>query len=77
MTRLNLAQTCLLDVSGELGAKAKAQLHEHVAKYPAALVEYELARVKFDLLGYRPKPDFSDELKRLIAAQNERGVHLK
>ena len=40
MTRLNLPQTCLLDVSGELGKKAKAQLEEHVARYPAALLEH-------------------------------------
>jgi hypothetical protein len=77
MTRLNLAQTCLLDVSGELGAKAKAQLQEHVAKYPAALVEHELTRVQFDLLRSMPKPEFSEERKRLIAAQIKRGIHLK
>lgn len=77
MTRLNLAQTCLLDVSGELGAKAKAQLREHVAKYPAALVEHELVRVQFELLRSMPKPEFSEGRKRLIAAQIKRGVHLK
>lgn len=77
MTRLNLAQTCLLDVSGELGAKAKAQLAEHVEKYPAALLEYELIRGQFDLLRSLPKPELSDEQKREMASAIKQGVHRK
>ncbi len=75
MTRLNLPQTCLLDVSGELGKKAKAQLHEHVAKYPAAMLEYELVRGQFELLRSAPKLPFDELAARRTADAIKQGVH--
>jgi hypothetical protein len=75
MTRLNLPQTCLLDVSGELGKKAKAQLHEHVAKYPAAMIEYELVRSQFQLLRSVPRLPLDELAARRMAAAIKQGVH--
>lgn len=60
MSRLNLSQHCLLDVSGELGDKARDKLQDQVATYPAAMLEYEVIRGQFELL--RSIPEFHDTL---------------
>lgn len=75
MKHLNLTHTCLMDVSGELSTKAAAQLHEHTAKFPAALLEYELVRGQFELLKSLPKEELPDEAKRRIADGIKRGIH--
>jgi len=77
MTRLNLPQTCLLDLSGELGQNARKQLHEHIAKYPAALLEYEVLRGNYDLLRSLPKAEISDERQKFLAGQIKQGIHRK
>lgn len=77
MTRLNLAQTCLLHVSGELGTKAKAQLEEHVEQFPAALVEFELVKGQYAMLRSLPQPHMSSEQRRQIASAIKQGVHRK
>ena len=74
---LSLSQTCLLDVSGELGPKGREHLQNHVATYPAAHLEYELVRGRFELLESLPK--FVDQLdqvsKARIAAKIKKGIH--
>ena len=74
---LSLSQTCLLDVSGELGPKGREHLQNHVATYPAAHLEYELVRGRFELLESLPK--FVDQLdqvsKARIAATIKQGIH--
>jgi hypothetical protein len=77
MSRLSLSETCLLDVSGELGRKAKVQLQEHVAKYPAALLEYELTRSQFELLRSMPKVELDEVSRQRIGEAIKRGIHEK
>ena len=77
MTRLNLTETCLLEVSGELGETAKAQLREHIATIPAAKLEYELIKGQFELLQSIPKPTLTDIQKREIASHIKQGNHRK
>ncbi len=77
MTRLNLTESCLLDASGELGAKARAQLHEKVATIPAAKLEYEVIKGQFALLRSLPRPQLTDEEKRHIASNIKQGIHRK
>ncbi len=74
---LSLSQTCLLDVSGELGPKAREHLQQHVATYPAAHLEYELVRGRFAMLQSLPKiEDQMDQVsKARIAAKIKKGIH--
>ena len=74
---LSLSQTCLLDVSGELGPKAWEHLQQHVATYPAAHLEYELVRGRFAMLQSLPKiEDQMDQVsKARIAAKIKKGIH--
>ncbi len=75
--KLSLSQTCLLDVSGELGAGAKEHLQQHVQKYPAAHLEYELAPGRYTLLRSLPgKTDQLDQFTREnIADGIKKGIH--
>jgi len=77
MTRLSLSQTCLLEVSGELGKKAHAQLQEHVAKFPAAMLEYELTRSQFELLRSVPPLPLDEQACRQVAQAIKLGVQQK
>lgn len=77
MSKFNLPQTCLLDVSGELGEKAQAQLHQHVEQFPAALLEYQVVKGQFDLLRSIPKVELAEERKLFLAAQIKQGIHRK
>ncbi len=76
MSRLNLSQHCLLDVSGELSAKAQSKLQDQVATYPAAMLEYEVIRGQFEML--RSIPEFHDTLPsrqtRQIGENIKRGI---
>jgi len=77
MTRLSLTETCLLDVSGELGKKTRAQLHEHMDRIPKAYLEHELIRGQFDLLRSIPKPHMTDDQRRHMASAIKQGIHRK
>lgn len=77
MTRLNLTETCLLEVSGELGAKAHQQLRTHIEKFPAAQLEYELIKGQFELLRSAPKLTLTQDQQRQIASQIKQGLHRK
>jgi len=77
MKRLNLAQTCLLDASGELGEKSRAQLQSHLEKYPAALVESQLIRRQYELLRSHPTLEMSESRKHFLAGQIKQGIHKK
>src|SRR5579872_3439220 len=75
--RLSLSQTCLMDVSGELGKKAREQLHEHVAKFPAAMLEYEVMRGQFNLLRSVPRLPLDEAARKHMADAIKQGVHRK
>jgi hypothetical protein len=77
MTRLNLTETCLLEVSGELGESARGQLREHIATIPAAKLEFEVIKGQFELLQSLPKPVLSESQKREIASSIKQGIHRK
>jgi len=40
MKKLTLTEACLMEASGELGGKAREKLHDHVNRFPRALLEY-------------------------------------
>ena len=75
---LTLSQTCLLDISGELGAKGQEHLEHHVTTYPAANLEYKLIRSRFALLRSLPTLEQQmDQVARArIAAGIKQGIHL-
>jgi hypothetical protein len=75
--KLTLTEACLLEASGELGGKAHAHLQEHIAKYPAALLEYEIARGNLSLLKTLPKVELSEDQKRIIGNNIKAGVQKK
>jgi hypothetical protein len=77
MKNLSLSQTCLLDVSGELGPQAARRLHTHVDLYPAAHLEYELIRSRFNMLRSLPRfQDQADEAaKTRVAESIKSGIH--
>jgi hypothetical protein len=72
--KLTLTEACLMDASGELGANAKAKLHEHVQQFPAALLEYEIARGNMALLKSLPKPTMTDADKKKMANVIKAGI---
>jgi hypothetical protein len=74
MTDLTLQQQCVLDVSGELPPKRAQQLHDAVAAYPAALLEYELVRGQFALLKTLPKVTLPAEREAAIKAAITAGI---
>lgn len=77
MKNLSLSQTCLLDVSGELGPHAARRLQQHVDVYPAAHLEYEVIRSRFAMLRSLPRfQDQADQLtKARIANSIKAGIH--
>ena len=75
--KLTLTEACLMEASGELGGKARARLLEHVQKYPAALLEYEIARGNLALLKMLPKVEISDDEKLALASNIKVGVQRK
>lgn len=77
MARLKLSEACLLEASGELGAKASAKLREKINKYPAALLEYEITRGNLELLRSLPKVQLTPEEQEQIASKIKVGVQQK
>jgi hypothetical protein len=75
--KLTLTEACLMEASGELGGKAQAHLREHIAKYPAALRECEIARANLALLQPLPKVELSEEQRRIIGNDIKAGVQRK
>jgi hypothetical protein len=68
MSNLNLKQTCLLDVSGELPPEARKELLGQISNDPAAINQYETIRKDFALLSMLPIPEPSAEERRRIPA---------
>ena len=77
MTRLTLSEACLMEASGELGAKAHAKLQAHIEKFPAALLEFEIARGNLELLRTLPKVQLTQDEKRQIGSNIKVGIQQK
>jgi hypothetical protein len=75
MTRLNLIDASLLDVSGELGPTARKRLHAHLAKKPAARAKYNAIKTQFARLSAVPRPDLSQAHQHRIAANIKSAIH--
>ena len=77
MKQFSLSKICLLAVSGELGADAWERLRKHLSTHPAARLEYEQLRRRFDQLQSLPRlPEELDPVSRArIAASIKRGIH--
>ncbi len=63
MKQPKLSQSCLLDVSGELGPEASGILREHVETYPSAMFEYDLALSQYKQL--RSLPGIESQMDQL------------
>lgn len=63
MKQPKLSQSCLLDVSGELGPEAGGILREHVETYPSAMFEYDQALSQYKQL--RSLPSVESQIDRL------------
>lgn len=77
MTRLTLSDACLMEASGELGAKAHEKLQSHIEKFPAALLEFEIARGNLELLRTLPKVELSKDERRQISSNIKVGIQQK
>lgn len=77
MTRLTLSEACLMEASGELGAKAHAKLQAHIDKYPAALLEFEIARGNLEMLRTLPKVQLTQDESRQIGSNIKVGIQQK
>jgi hypothetical protein len=75
MTRLNLNDASLLDISGELGPAARAQLHSHLAKKPAARARYNAIAAQYGRLSSLPKPALDPEEAHRIAGDIKAAIH--
>jgi hypothetical protein len=75
MTRLNLTNASLLDISGELGSAAQEQLHEHLDAKPDAQAEYNVLAAQYAVLRSLPKPEVSDALKAGMTARIKAAIH--
>ncbi len=68
MTRLNFKEASLLDVSGELSAKAHEALVGHIGENSVASEEYQEIREQFELLEKLPPVMLSARQRRQIPA---------
>ena len=75
MTRLNLNDASLLDISGELGPIARNRLHAHLNATPAAKADYNTLAGRYSLLRSLPQPDLSEAEKARIAANLKAAIH--
>ena len=75
MDNLNLKQTCLLEVSGELTTGARRRLFDEISHDPTACMQYEAVRSAFSILDLLPIPEPSAEERRLIPARIKAANH--
>ena len=59
MTKLNLTECCMLEVSGELGDDASSRLRRYLSMHPRAQREYEALKAQFDKVRSIPHVELS------------------
>jgi len=75
--KFNFSETCLLDVSGELPVATHERLQHDVQTVPAAMVEYELIKQRYEFLRQQPQPHLDAVTAQRMAGAIKHGVHLK
>ncbi|HVX83447.1 MAG TPA: hypothetical protein VH253_01385 [Phycisphaerae bacterium] len=75
MTRLNLTDASLLDISGELGSAAQDQLHARLDAKPDAQAEYHAVAEQYTLLRSLPQPQVSDAQKARMTDRIKAAIH--
>jgi hypothetical protein len=75
--RHRVAQATLLECSGELSRKGEKRLAQLVARYPAALLEYEQTRAEMGLLESLPNIRMPGDQARQIADSIKQRIHQK
>jgi len=75
MTRFNFKEACLLDASGELSPTARQQLAAYLSENPAAHLEYEAIRERFETLQSLPLIKISRFQQLEVPAQLKEKLH--
>ena len=75
MTHLNLHEACMLEVSGELGQKARQHLLARLHDDPRALAEYETIKADYALLRGATDQAIPEDAKAQIVVAIKTGVH--
>ena len=77
MTRWNLKQASLLELSGELSSAARAKLFEYLRRNPVANSEFQSLRENLQLLQSLPIPEPSAAQRRTIPATIKNALQQK
>ena len=77
MTKLNLTECCMLDVSGELGDDASARLHRYLSMHPRAQREYDALKAQFDKVRSIPHVELSAAQRVAVSSKLKGAVRAK
>ena len=77
MTKLNLTECCMLDVSGELGDDASARLHRYLSMHPRAQHEYDAIKAQFDQVRSIPHVELSAAARVAVSSKIKGAVRAK
>jgi anti-sigma factor RsiW len=77
MTKLNLTECCMLDVSGELGDEASARLHRYLSMHPRAQREYDALKSQFDRVRSIPHVELSAAERVAVSSRIKGAVRAK
>jgi hypothetical protein len=75
MTKLNLNECALLDVSGELSTASHEHLCDYLASHPRAQAQFEEIQEQFGLLRSLARAELSAADQRRIPAAIKQGIH--
>ncbi|HEY4330206.1 MAG TPA: hypothetical protein VGN88_10760 [Phycisphaerae bacterium] len=75
MSKLNLKEASLLDISGELEEGAREELRAKIAVDSADFSEYEKIQENFKLLEHLPIPEPSAAERKRIPAMIKKAIH--
>jgi len=77
MTKLNLTECCMLEVSGELGDDASTRLHRYLSMHPRAQHEYDMIKSQFDAVRSLPHVELSAADRSTVASRIKGAVRAK
>ncbi|MGN6368584.1 MAG: hypothetical protein ACTHN5_10015 [Phycisphaerae bacterium] len=77
MTKLNLTECCMLEISGELGAQASARLHRYLSMHPRARREYDMLKAQFAKVRSIPHVELSAAERVAVSTQLKAAVRNK
>jgi anti-sigma factor RsiW len=77
MTKLNLIECCMLDVSGELGDDASTRLHRYLSMHPRAQHEDEAIKSQYDKVRSIPHVELSAAARVAVSSKIKGAVRAK